>query len=211
MVKINIFSQIKILFTFVANMANRTNIIEREIRTEVFRTGCAPHARAVAESGVGRWWWAIFLPLALTAIYGFSVDIRWLILSVAILLLLVPALTLFGYIGAISDPDAVEALYPRRAIFRADGSLLVTTLPLPRDSVDLPQPGTDTYVAEDTAAPKQSVIRREEIASASYRGKFLEVRFGAAGRRMLIPLEAFESPSDPTILAEAFGKPAVNS
>lgn len=188
-------------------MANGKSIIEREIRTDVFRTGCAPHARAVAESRVGRWWWVIFIPLALTAIYGFSVDIRWLILSVAILLLLVPALTLFGYIGAISDPDAVEALYPRRATFRTDGSLLITTMPIPRDSEKLPQPGTDA----DAAAPKKSVIRREEIASATYMGKFLEVRFVAAGRRMLIPLASFESPSDPTILVEAFGRPEVNS
>lgn len=188
-------------------MANGKSIIEREIRTDVFRTGCAPHARAVVESRVGRWWWVIFIPLALTAIYGFSVDIRWLILSVAILLLLVPALTLFGYIGAISDPDAVEALYPRRATFRTDGSLLITTMPIPRDSEELPRPGTDA----DTAAPKKSVIRREEIASATYMGKFLEVRFVAAGRRMLIPLASFESPSDPTILVEAFGRPEVNS
>lgn len=195
------------MLIFVANMANVKNILDREITTEVFITGCSPHARVAAERGVVRWGWVLLVPLIITAIYGFAVDTRWLILSMAILLLIVPAVMLFGYIEAISDADAIEALYPRKVVFRTDGSVLVSSMPLRSDNEETPRILQET----DAAINKQFIIEPGETTLASYRGHYLEVRFGADSRRMLIPLDAFDDPADHTILTEAFGNPAVNS
>lgn len=174
--------------------------LERQITTEVFRTGSAPHAKAAAESGVGRWWWAIFIPLAFMAIYGCAADIRWLIVAVAILLLIVPTLALFGYMAALGDRDAAAALFPRKAKFNTDGSIEVKSLPMP--------------VADDEIKPKTPsplIIAKDDIAAINIRSNHLEIVFGEKKRRLLIPLDAFRNQREPLLVVEAFGKPAVNS
>ena len=176
-----------------------TKISYQEIKTKVFRTGSAPHAKAAAESVAARWWW-VAVPLAVIAVYGSLADTRWLIAALAVLLLLLPTLALFGYLSAIGNRDAVAALFPRTASFHADGSVAVNSLPLPSD---------DGHTA--SGAPPRLMIARNEINDARLRGRHLEILFGRDERRLLIPLDAFNDPHEAVILAAAFGKPAVNS
>ena len=175
-------------------------ILERQISTDIFRTGSAPHAKAAAEEITGRWRWAALMALAAIAAYGCFWDIRWLIVAVAITLLVIPALALFGYMHAIGDEDAVAAVSPRKAVFDTDGSIIVTQMPTVPDG-DAPAP----------RVPAPVTIGREEIDSIEFRGRLLDRIFQNGERRLMIPLDAFKDPSEPSILADAFGRPAVNS
>lgn len=175
-------------------------LLSQQITTRMFRTGSAPHAKAAAEGGIGRWGWVIIVPLAAVALYGCASDIRWLIAALAVSLLIAPAVALFGYMRTISDRDATAAMFPRKAVFGTDGS--VSVVPFPIQTAD----GTDCG-----RVPPTMTILPGDINALRFRGKYLELLFDEPERRLLIPLASFESPSDPTILVEAFGRPEVNS
>lgn len=176
------------------------NKLERPITTDTFRTGSAPHAKRAALKNISRWWFGA-IPLAAMAVYGFAVDIRWFITAAAILLLIIPVLILFGYVGAMADRDAIEAQYTRRVRFDTDGSITVWRMPLPSESEPEGAP----------ADPAPYYIARSEVSSLTIDGEYLEVRFDGGNRLLLVPVDALPDRASLTILAGAFGKPEVNS
>ncbi|MCM1070627.1 MAG: hypothetical protein NC210_04275 [[Clostridium] fimetarium] len=176
------------------------NKLELPITTETFRTGSAPHAKRAALKSISRWWFAA-IPLAAMAVYGVAADIRWFITAAAILLLVIPVLILFGYVGAMADRDAIDAQFPRRVRFDTDGSITIWRLSLPTDE------GAETNLPE----PSPCRVAPSEIDSLAIDGGFVEVVFGSGKRLLLVPVDALPDDGCAAILAGAFGKPEVNS
>ncbi len=174
--------------------------LEQPITTGIFRTGSAPHVKIAAISALKRWW-AAFIPVSVIAAYGIAADSRWLIAALAVILLVVPALLLVGYINAMADGDAVSAQYPRQARFDTDGTITVWHMPLSAK----PESG------ETLTAPAALKIAANEVNNVELNGHYVEVIFGGGKHHMLIPIDALEEQCGLSILLEAFGRPAVNS
>ncbi len=171
------------------------------IETNVFRTGSAPHVRNAAERFVARWWWLIIMPFVAQGIYSLLADdVRWLIVAIAIILLLIPAVIMFGYFVAVSNADAVAAMSQRKATFMPDGTIKVNAIkPVEEQGVPAPR------------LPEPQTITPDKVTSVTFSGKHLKVTYDNASHSILIPLSAFSEADSPAILARAFGNHEVNS
>lgn len=78
--------------------------------TQPFRGTPSKFVRRVAAMWLGRWWWAVTIPVVACCILAIN-EAVWIFVALMLVFLLYPGLTLFIYINYAFSPEAQHSLY----------------------------------------------------------------------------------------------------
>lgn len=137
------------------------------LTTTPFHDTPGKYVRRIMAMWLGRWWWTMALPVALTALLS-VIEAVWLFVALMILCLLVPAVIAMVYYNYALTPQAVATL-ELKIVSISDNSLVVT------------------YCDKE----KTEKIFRSNIKSVEDTGKLLVVRLkNPEYSHLAIPLKA---------------------
>lgn len=98
--------------------------LRSSIVTEPFRGTPGAYVRRCTLMWLGRWWWALALPVAVCAALALSEPV-WLFVAMMVLFLLIPAIIAFVYFRYGLSPEAVQTLLERTV--SVDGRAITVT------------------------------------------------------------------------------------
>ncbi len=107
---------------------------------------------------LGRWWWAVLLPMAVLVVAG-SYDRRWLVVAFGAMCVLLPGLLLLAYYHYALSPEAVRAIMPQRATL-TDNALIVRYYP-----VDYADARPSGWVPEPRTILRRDVVRCSDMGT----------------------------------------------
>lgn len=107
------------------------------VQTEVYQTEAHTYMRAVAEMWLGRWWWAMIIPVAVCFGLGATVNVAFAFIGFMVIFLIAPMVIMFLYFAHALTAEARMAILPHQ-VEATDNGLTVTFVPMNEGDREFP-------------------------------------------------------------------------
>lgn len=154
--------------------------------TEIYRLKPSVYVRQIMTRWLGRYWWALLLPIAVALVFGATADVRFFLVALMLLFLIVPFALSNVYFSYALKPEAAACCGWQSLELDDDGTLRTVRATAPES--EHPDPGAGDVIAE-VRAEKMMGITTSGASVAVVTGKRLD-------SLMVIPDEAFSGNAD---------------
>lgn len=143
------------------------------ITTASFAVAPSVHAAMATGRILSRYWWTAAIPVAVLLAIGLS-DWRYAVTALALIFVVLPAVTMFGWFAATWDADAVADMTEHTLRLNPDNTISIIR-------------AGNTHTTPADALISVSLFRKNIVVAISHNGKT---------QRIIVPVSAFATQAD---------------